>query len=103
MLGHSLHLTAPLIVALLGLLTFACGDKGTAPTPLPTVTPTRIIALSGDLNFGTLLVGSTAVRTLTISNSGNALLTWNGLTTGTAVVTASATSGTIAVTVGDAV
>ena len=78
---------------------------GAAPTP-PTTTPipsgtgttvtTRIIGLSGSLAFGNVQVGSSATRTLTISNSGSSTLTWSGLSTGTAAVTASATSGTVA-------
>ncbi|GAI82068.1 unnamed protein product [marine sediment metagenome] len=37
--------------------------------------PTRIISLSGDLNFGNVQVGTTSTKTLTISNSGNSTLT----------------------------
>jgi surface-anchored protein len=39
-----------------------------------------VIALSGDLAFGNVAVGQTAIRTLTISNSGNAPLTVNSIT-----------------------
>jgi hypothetical protein len=38
------------------------------------VTNTRIISLSGNLDFGSVSVGSTAQRTLTISNTGNSTL-----------------------------
>jgi hypothetical protein len=40
-----------------------------------TSAPTRIINLSGDMNFGSIQVGQTSQRTLTISNSGNSALT----------------------------
>lgn len=40
---------------------------------------TRIINLSGDLNFGTVQVGSTSTRTLRISNTGNSTLHVNGI------------------------
>jgi hypothetical protein len=60
------------------------------------VAATRIIGLSGDMAFGNVAVGANATTTLTISNSGNSTLTWSGLSTGDATVTASATSGTVA-------
>ncbi|MBU6400948.1 MAG: choice-of-anchor D domain-containing protein, partial [Verrucomicrobia bacterium] len=41
--------------------------------------PTRIISLGGDLAFGNVAVGSSAQRSLTISNSGNATLTISNL------------------------
>lgn len=37
-------------------------------------TPTRVIALQGDLAFGNVLVGSSVTRILTISNTGNSAL-----------------------------
>ncbi|MBE0544432.1 MAG: choice-of-anchor D domain-containing protein, partial [Verrucomicrobia bacterium] len=40
-----------------------------------TITPTRVISLSGDLVFGSVVVGSSAQRTLTIANTGNSTLT----------------------------
>lgn len=40
---------------------------------------TRVIALSGNLAFGTVPVGSSATRTLTISNSGNSPLVVSGI------------------------
>lgn len=39
------------------------------------MSPTRIISLSGDLVFGSVLVGTTSSRTFTLANTGNALLT----------------------------
>ncbi len=41
--------------------------------------PTRIIGLSGDLAFGSVTVGTTATRTLTIANTGNSALTVTGI------------------------
>jgi murein DD-endopeptidase MepM/ murein hydrolase activator NlpD len=41
---------------------------------------TRIITLSGSLDFGAVLTGTTATRTLTISNSGNSTLTVSSTT-----------------------
>jgi sugar lactone lactonase YvrE len=43
-------------------------------------TPTRIIALNGDMGFGNVTIGSTLQKTLTISNSGNSALTVNSIT-----------------------
>lgn len=39
------------------------------------IVPTRIIVLSGDLNFGDVAVGSSPQLTMTISNAGNSMLT----------------------------
>jgi hypothetical protein len=41
--------------------------------------PTRVIALSGNLAFGEVAVGSTAQRTLTINNAGDSPLTVTGI------------------------
>jgi hypothetical protein len=43
------------------------------------VAPTRIIGLSGNLAFGSVPVGATGQRMLTIPNTGNALLTVTGI------------------------
>jgi len=40
---------------------------------------TRIISLSGDLNFSNVQVGTTSTKTLTISNTGNSTLTVYGI------------------------
>lgn len=42
-------------------------------------TPTRVIGLSGDLNFGFVVVGTSAQRTLTVSNTGNSALNVTGI------------------------
>jgi hypothetical protein len=56
-----------------GANTIAASGTGTA-------VPTRVIALSGDLAFGTVMVDTTATRTLTINNTGNSTLTVSGIT-----------------------
>ena len=43
------------------------------------VAQTRIIGVSGDLAFGSLTVGQTATRTMTISNTGNSALNVTGI------------------------
>lgn len=61
---------------ILCLLTISCsGDDSTTTTSPGTVAGTRVISLSGDLSFGNVTVGSTAVRSFTITNSGTATLT----------------------------
>ena len=45
------------------------------------VATTRIIALSGDLNFGSVVQGQSATKTLTINNAGNRMLTWTSIST----------------------
>lgn len=68
----------------------------TTPSTTPTEpTPTRIIALSGNLAFGDVTVGLSASATLTISNQGNSTLTITGIT-GPSVLTSGWTSGSIA-------
>ena len=51
-----------------GTNTISCSGTGTTDQ-------TRIISLSGNLAFGSVNVGSSAQRTLTISNTGNSTLT----------------------------
>ncbi len=76
-----------------------CGSGGGGSTPSsPTAQPTRIIALSGNLTFGDLPVGSSTDNTLTIANSGNSPLTVTSLTMPASIASAyssSWTSGTI--------
>jgi hypothetical protein len=83
---------------LLLLLTVAsigqgCGSE--SPPTTPTISPTRIIVLGGDLALGNVLVGDRVTGTFTIRNSGNATLNITGVT-GPAGVTASFTGGTVA-------
>jgi phosphodiesterase/alkaline phosphatase D-like protein len=47
---------------------------------LTLVNPTRTISLSGNLAFGSVVAGSTATSTLTISNAGNSTLSVGGIT-----------------------
>jgi N-acetylmuramoyl-L-alanine amidase len=55
------------------------GTNTIAASGTGTTAPTRIISLSGNLAFGSVTVGTTATRTLTISNGGNATLTVSGI------------------------
>jgi hypothetical protein len=71
MLRRALPLVLLVVIA-------ACSkDSPTSPTPPPAVT--RIISLSGSLNFGPTEVGSTAERTFQIHNSGSDPLTVTSL------------------------
>lgn len=97
------------IAVLASLSLSACSNSSSPTTPTatpapppttPTVTPTRIINITGDLAFGNVNFGDSPTRVYTISNSGNAPLTFTGLQavggTGTAGFAAQLTSGTIA-------
>jgi YD repeat-containing protein len=54
----------------------AAGNMGAATVAVTvTSTPTRVIAMSGNLAFGNVTVGNTAPAPLTIANTGNAPLT----------------------------
>lgn len=81
------------------LFVSACGSKSSSPTSPSTSTPaaaqTRIIALSGTMDFGNIQVGQSFTATLNIRNSGNAPLTISGMT-GPSNYTSTFTSGTIA-------
>ena len=68
----------------------ACG-KDTPAGP----TPTSVIALSGNMTFGSVTVGQAATATLTIANTGNAELTLTSVAY-PAGFTGNFTSGTIA-------
>lgn len=62
-------------------------------------TPTRIIGVTGNLAFGDVAVGSSRDLTMTITNTGSAVLTVSSLSVSGGLVThttASWTSGTIA-------
>jgi hypothetical protein len=60
-----------LLTCLSVLAAVSCGGDGGPTTP----TETRIISLSGDINFGEVEVGQSADRMLRITNTGNAPLT----------------------------
>jgi hypothetical protein len=80
-------------LVLLLLSTVACSSS--IPTaPSSPETPTRIIALSGNLAFGNVPLGSQATATLTIANRGNSPLTVTRLTESSGF-TASWTHGSI--------
>ena len=85
-----------LVLAALAV-TIACGGGSDTPNSPSAPTPTRVISLRGPLQFGNVQVGQTACITLSITNTGNAMLTYSGLsfTGGTADVFSAAASGTI--------
>jgi len=56
------------------------GTDTSAISGTGTIVPTRIINLSGTLAFGSVKVGSTTTKTLTIRNTGNSTLTVNSIT-----------------------
>ena len=85
--------TSVSLFALLTLCVAACGKTPAAPTP----TPTRIIRLGGNLNFGDVQIGD--VRTdgvLVVNNDGNAPLGVTGMTFPSDAYTSSWTAGSIA-------
>jgi hypothetical protein len=84
------------VVALaLGVCISACGGKSSpTPTTPSSTAPTRIIALSGNMAFGNVEVGTTLTATLDIRNTGDSPLTLTGLA-GPNGYTADWTSGTI--------
>lgn len=53
---------------------------GTRLLSSPTFVSTRIIGVSGDLAFGSVTVGTTATRTMTIANTGNSPMSVSGIT-----------------------
>jgi hypothetical protein len=87
-----------LALVVLSLCASACGDKDSPTAPTPPPAATRIIRLEGNMNFGTIQVGSSHEAVLRIHNDGTETLNvtgMNGPGTGS-VVTASWTSGGIA-------
>lgn len=79
------------------LVVSGCGSKtptAASPSPSQSTTPTRVIALSGNMAFGNIQVGNAFEAVLRISNTGTALLTITGMT-GPAGYTSGWTSGTI--------
>lgn len=69
-----------IMLALASLGFAACGGQSDGSPTAPTATATRVIGLSGNLAFGNVQVGSSATAIITISNSGNAVLTVSGIT-----------------------
>ena len=62
-----------------GTNTISCSGTGTTTSSGTGTSTTRIIGLSGTLSYGSVAVGSSASRTLTITNSGNSALTVNSI------------------------
>lgn len=85
------------VLALVSCLSIAgCGDKKSPTAPTPPPTPTRVIRLEGNMNFGQVGIGATETRDLRIYNDGNEALVVTALNgPGAGVVTASWTSGSI--------
>jgi hypothetical protein len=81
--------TVSVFIVVLATSAAACKDKP------PTAPSTSVIALSGNLTFGSVTVGQTSTAQLTISNTGNAELSVTGVTYPTAF-SGTFTSGTIA-------
>ena len=71
-------------ILLAATLAASCGGSKSPTSPstpqTPSATPTKIIGISGSLNFGDVLVGSSRDATFTISNSGNTVLTVTRMT-----------------------
>ena len=85
-------------IVVLVLLLASCGKTPTAPTPVAPAAPTRIVNVTGNLAFGEVAVGASREMTMTIANSGNAVLTVTSLSISgglAAHTTASWVSGTI--------
>jgi hypothetical protein len=57
-----------------------CGDKKSPSAPTPPATPTRIIALEGNMAFGNIEIGSSFAATLRIRNTGTETLQITGMT-----------------------
>lgn len=65
------------VALLFAVVVAGCGSDGpTAPTPAQ---ETRIIRLSGDMNFGIVEVGQSSERILNVANDGTAPLAISGL------------------------
>ena len=54
--------------------------SGNGRIPVSGLVPTRQISVSGNLSYGSVLLGSNSTRTLTITNSGNSKLNVSGIT-----------------------
>ena len=68
--------------------------SGPCVLPAPPAAPEKIIGLSGNLSFGSVVTGQTSAATLTITNSGNTALTVTSITYPTCF--SGAWSGTVA-------
>jgi hypothetical protein len=69
------------LLAVISCLSIAgCGDKKSPSAPTPPSTPTRIIALEGNMAFGNIEIGSSFDATLRIRNNGTEALSITGMT-----------------------
>src|SRR5437868_6324733 len=73
-----------LLAVLVLLSAVSCGGSNSSnnnslPT-VPTPQPTRVINVTGDLNFGQVTVGDAQTRFITIANSGTGTLSVTGIT-----------------------
>lgn len=75
-------------------LTVACGkDSPTSPTPTPT--QSRIISITGSLNFGRVTLGTSTSQSVNINNTGTSPMTVTGITGPCSAFKASWTNGVI--------
>ena len=70
--------------------------QGSATGTLIIAAQTRILALSGSLSFGSVVTNKSRTHTLTVSNTGNSLLTVTGITVTPDTFTATPTNFTVA-------
>lgn len=95
-----MHRLGQFLVVFVVILVGACNKSNNpSPTAPSSSAPSRIIALNGNLAFGSVNVGSSRESTLTITNSGTAPLVVSGMTITGGLsdhTRASWTSGTIA-------
>ncbi len=78
-----MHRLVYFVLALLVATSTGCGSDNSSPaTPTgpSSITPTRIMSLSGNLAFGPVNVGSSREMTITVANTGTAPLTVSGMT-----------------------
>lgn len=94
-----IRMTSPFmrfVVCAAGLIAISCGGSSSATAPTAV---TKVIAVSGNLAFGTVNLGDSATRSFTISNSGTGPLTFTAITasgtTGSSGLAASPTNGVV--------
>jgi hypothetical protein len=79
--GHVCHRLLVFGALLGSLCLVGCGKNSSSGTPTtPTSTATRVMGLSGNLSFGSVIVGNSSSNTFTVTNSGNSTMTVTGFT-----------------------